>query len=723
MSTSPSHVVSRSLASAIAALLATAARGQEAPEQVPLPDTSKWTCEQCPFAKGQQADYEVGAAYVSDSAAHFGNATGYDEEGGYVVANGDGSYANDAYRVTWELEDLGLDSRRIQVEGGNPGTYAYRLDYGELPYRRYDTTQTVFREASGESLVLPDNWVAAGTTAGFSALGASLLNRDIESDRQWIGVGGDYRGVDHLRFSADYRRTERDGWGIAGASFYNSSALLPAPLDESTDNMSVAALYGDQRWTASLSWAGSFYNNSNNELRWENPYSGGGQGALSTAPDSDAQTISLAAAYRFDFPMTVSLSAAIGEITQDDTLLPYTINPALPALALPRDSLDAKIDTTHVDIGVTSRPWPFLRLRGQYRYDDRDNRTPVEQWTRVITDLFDSGEAEANRPYSFRRNVLELSAAARLTQFEWLKAFEFEAGYDRIDIDRTLQEVNQGTEETGWGRVRWRPAAQTELAVKAGIARRDPDSYDLAVAQANEQNPLLRKYTIAYRYRDFAQLDARFGWAERPISIGGQIYYASDDYTESPLGLTKHDDRRFAADFTWAVNDRTSLYLQGGYEDLALAVFGSETFAATDWNSQHRDRFRSLGAGVKFANPEGKVDANFNLHYARGTSGIDVTSDFSGSGPYPDLKTDSFGGELEIGYRWSDAIDLRFTLRYEDYSAEDWALRDVGPATIPTVLTLGANPDNYNLYLASVSIRYSFGRAKPAAAEDEAEAQ
>jgi hypothetical protein len=38
-------------------------------------------------------------------------------------------------------------------------------------------------------------------------------------------------------------------------------------------------------------------------------------------------------------------------------------------------------------------------------------------------------------------------------------------------------------------------------------------------------------------------------------------------------------------------------------------------------------------------------------------------------------------------------------------------------------LTLGANPDNYNLYLASVSIRYSFGRAKPAAAEDEAEAQ
>jgi MtrB/PioB family decaheme-associated outer membrane protein len=448
-----------------------------------------------------------------------------------------------------------------------------------------------------------------------------------------------------LRFAADFRRTERDGWGIAGASFFNSSALLAAPLDERTDNASVAAIYGDQRWTASLSWSGSFYDNSNTELRWDNPYSGGGQGALSTAPDSDAQTIGLDAAYRFEFPLTASLSAAIGEITQNDLLLPYTINPAVPARALPRERLDAKVDTTHIAVGLTSHPWSFLRLRGRYRYDDRQNNTPVEQWTRTITDLFDSGEAESNRPYSFRRNVLELSAAARLARYDWLKAFEFEAGYDRVDTDRTLQEVAASTKDTTWGRVRWRPASGTELALRAGIARRDPDSYDLTIAQANGQNPLLRKYTLAYRYRDFVQFDARVGLPGQPITIGAQAYYATDDYTESPLGLSKHDDRRFSADLTWEVNDRTSLYVQGGYEDLALAVFNSETFSAEDWNSQHGDRFRSFGGGVRFANPEGKFDANLNLRYARGTSDIDVTSTFSGSGPYPDLESESLGGK------------------------------------------------------------------------------
>jgi MtrB/PioB family decaheme-associated outer membrane protein len=710
------HATSYSIA-VLASFTAALASAQD----VPRPDTSQWKCEQCPFARGHEADYELGGAYVSDDAARFGNATGYDEQGGYVVANGSGQFANDRYWERWDLEDLGLDSRSLAVEGGGPGVYEYRLDYSELPYRRYGTTQTPFRHTNDELLQLPSEWVPAGTTDGFSALDATLVDRNIESDRQSLGIGGGYRGFEHLRFEADYRRTERDGWGIAGASFYNSSALLTVPLDDRTDTASVAAIYGDERWTAALSWSGSFYDDSTRELRWDNPYTGGGQGALAKPPDSDAQSIALDAAYRFPGSTTLSLSAAIGEISQDDLLLAYTVNPALPTRALPRDSLDAKVDTTHLDVGITSQPWSFLRLRGVYRYDDRDNNTPVEAWTRTITDLFDSGEAESNRPYSFRRNMLQLSATARITRYDWLKAFEFEAGYDRIDTERDLQEVESTTEDIGWGRVRWRPAAGAELSLRGGVARRDPNDYDLSVAAALEQNPLLRKYTLAYRYRDFAQLDAHFGWPGRPVMFGAEAYYSTIDYTESPLGLAKHDDRRFAADVTWAINDTTSLYLQGGYEDIALAVSGSETFGSADWRSQQRDRFRSVDGGVKFTRPEEKFDAGLSLRYAKGTSAVDVNSNFSGSGRYPDLETELLGAELELAYRWTHAIEVRFALRYEDFSSSDWALQGVEPATIPTVLTLGADPDNYNLYLATVSIRYAFGRAPPAK-EDEQQA-
>jgi len=719
MSASSFAISTRLAALAGIAALLTAARAIA--QDVPPPDTTKWKCESCPFAKGHEASYDVGGSYVSDDSGRFGNATGYDEAGGYADVSGTGRYASDDYRMNWELEDLGLDSRSVEMEGGKQGTYKYQIAYSELPYRRYDTTQTVFQQAEDDLLVLPPGWVPAGTTGGFSALNASLVDHDIESDRQSLGVGGEYRGSKHLLLQADFRRDEREGWGVAGAPFYTNSALLAAPIDEYTDTANLMATYGREKWSTSLAWTGSFYQDQNLKLQWDNPYSGGGQGARAQAPDNKAQTVTLAGAYYFSPRTTLSMTAALGELRQEDVLLPYTINPAVPVTALPRERLDGKIETKHVDVAFTSRPMSFLRVKGAYRYDDRDNRTPVELWTRTITDLFDSGEAEENRPYSFTRSKVELSAAARFDFWDWLKAFEFEGGYDLIESDRTLQEDSSETEESGWGRVRWRPSQETELWLRAGVSRRDPDAFNPGIAAANDQNPLMRKFNHAYRYRQFSQLNARIGFPGRPFTIGAEIFYASDDYTLSSLGLRKFDDRRFAADFTWAINDATSVYLQGGYEDQELQNFNSETSGSADWNSQHQDTFRTLDAGLRFGKPDGKFDGNISFRYAKGIGEIGVDSSFSGSGPYPDQDTELKGGEFDVGYQLNSKLELRFKVRYEDYASSDWALQGVEPATIPTVLTLGADPDDYDVVLATLSFRYSFGGPAPKAEEEAAE--
>ena len=97
--------------------------------------------------------------------------------------------ASENHRLGWYAEDLGLDSRVLEIDGGKPGTYSYSLDWSELPYRRFITTSTVFSEGTGGSLDLPAGWVRAGTTAGFTALNASLVSRSIESDRQILGLG------------------------------------------------------------------------------------------------------------------------------------------------------------------------------------------------------------------------------------------------------------------------------------------------------------------------------------------------------------------------------------------------------------------------------------------------------------------------------------------------------------------------------------------------------
>jgi len=113
------------LAAAVAAVLASAATAEEAAK----PDTSGWACEKCPFDRGYRADTELGGIYVDESSAKFGNYTGLDEEGGYVLANAEGKSSHESgYVLEYSLENLGLDSRSGIIEGGKQVLHRLRLD-------------------------------------------------------------------------------------------------------------------------------------------------------------------------------------------------------------------------------------------------------------------------------------------------------------------------------------------------------------------------------------------------------------------------------------------------------------------------------------------------------------------------------------------------------------------------------------------------------------------
>ena len=76
---------------AVASVLSAA--GAAAAEQSAGPDTSEWTCTKCPFDRGYRSEVELGGAYVDEDSAKFGDYTGLDEKGGYVIANAEGRAA------------------------------------------------------------------------------------------------------------------------------------------------------------------------------------------------------------------------------------------------------------------------------------------------------------------------------------------------------------------------------------------------------------------------------------------------------------------------------------------------------------------------------------------------------------------------------------------------------------------------------------------------------
>ncbi len=672
------------------------------------PDTSGWKCERCPFEQGYRADFRAGGSYASEDSATFGDATGYDQQGGYLNVDGDGSYASEGYRQKWLIEDLGLDSRVIRVDGGRPGAFDYRLGFSQLPRHRYDSTSTVFSPAGDDLLALPANWTFGGTTPELADLATSLFPQDIESERKTFEVGGRYLPTARFRLFADYQRQDREGTEVLGAPYFTNSSLLPHRFEYETDEVEAGIQYDGSSGYLKFAYYGSFFRNIGLAARWESPFltaPGAEQGALAEPPDNDFQQLSLTGNYRTAFLNTdLAFSAALGRGNQDDSLLPYTTNSNLAAGPLPRASLNAEIDTTNLALTAVSRPFARARMKVAIRYDERDNQTAQSPWTRVIADTFLSGETELNVPYGFERLRLNLSA-----DYDLFEAVRIAAGYDRTELDRTFQEVGQQTEDTGWGRVQWQPKPYLDFTARGGVSRREADGYDETVAAGLDQNPLLRKYNLAYRYRQFGELWATVAPPDWPVAVSARASYADTSYSSTVLGLTDGDELRFAADVSWPVSEKVFAYLTGGYDEVNTLQTGSAAFADPDWRADQSDEFYDFGGGIRITGIADKIDLQVDYTRAEGTTQIDVTGG-SGPGRFPDLESTLDSLRARMTYRWSEKLEIGLQLRYESLPTEDWALQGVNVDTLPTVLTLGAQPYDDEVWLVGLDFRYLLGK-------------
>jgi MtrB/PioB family decaheme-associated outer membrane protein len=671
-------------------------------------DTSEWKCEYCPFEDGYRAEVDAGVLYVSDDAARFGNGTGLDEKGAYVDLGGNGRYLKNGTEVSWYAEDLGTSSRVLNIAAGRPGKFEVELDYRELPYRLFDSTDTVFSSSDSGVLSLPSDWVSAGTTDGFTALDSSLMPMNIEKDRQILEFGAKYLPTRKIKLYADYSRQQRDGVNVMAGARFTQSAFLPRPVDDYTDQVNAGMRFAVGPVNLGLAYFGSFYRNKNNALTWDNPYTadpGGEQGRLALEPDNDFQQASLSGVYRTTKLNTVvAFSTAFGRGEQNSPFLPYTINPTLPVLALPSASLDGQVDTSNYALTITSRPHKRASIKIAYRYDERDNQTPVSMWSPVITDTFPTSASEANVPYSFERGRLNLSASVKL-----LDSVNVSGGYDRVEFDRSYQEVANQTEDTGWGKLRWRPNHYVEASIRGGASRREIDSYNTDIASSYGQNPLLRKYNLAYRYREFAEMTVSASLPEKPISVGVTYLWAEDSYSKSQLGITDGEENRVNVDLSWAVSESGSLYLSVGSDSIDANQTGSEAFAGPDWLATHEDTFNHYGGGFRIAGLGEKTDLTLDYTRSEGETKIQFTGQSISNNPLPDLESTMDSLRLSLNYNASEKMDVTLGIRYEQFETADWALDGVSPDTIPVVLTMGANSYDYDVWVVGIGVRYRIG--------------
>jgi hypothetical protein len=171
--------------------------------------------------------------------------------------------------------------------------------------------------------------------------------------------------------------------------------------------------------------------------------------------------------------------------------------------------------------------------------------------------------------------------------------------------------------------------------------------------------------------------------------------------------MTDSEELQATADLSWVVSDNANVYLMLGHEDIDALQLGSEQAGYWDWSAQHQDSFDHVGAGLRWRQQEGKLDLRFDVNRGTGKTTVDVFSLTGGQSRLPDLKSTLNAARIEARYRWSERIDATFNLRYEHFEVDDYAL--VAPDTIPTVLTLGAEPYDYKVWAVGFGLRYTFG--------------
>jgi MtrB/PioB family decaheme-associated outer membrane protein len=664
-------------------------------------DLSRWECEYCVFESGFSGEVEGGAGYVSDNSYKFGEYNGLQDDGAFLIGNASARYRDEnAGYLDLRLRDPALDTRSLDIDGGRQGSYRLFLDYNEIPHYISDSARTPYGGSGKENLRLPSDWDKAGTTAGMTDLDASLQDADLKTKRKRLGVGVSIIPARKWETAVKVQHEVKDGQMATAGSFFFDAAQLVEPIDYVTDQVEVSATYTTRKWQSRLAYYGSFFNNHKDSLTWDNAYNGPERGQLALAPDNHFNQILLSSGYQLSERTRISGDIALGRMEQNEDLLPATINdPGL--VALPESSAHAKVDTVTANLKVDSAVTSKLRLNASWRYNDRDNKTPKEDWDLVTTDGLVVSTARKNLPYSFTDNTLNLGADYRVD-----KATKVSGGYEYEKKDRTNQEVKHTTENTVWGKASVRPRDNVDFAFKVAHADRDHSNYKPFTTTGSSENPLLRKYNLADRERDTASITAGFIPHER-ISIGMSVDLAKDDYTNSELGLTESSETSVNADASVILTEATSLHLFASRQQIESRQTGEDTPANQYWYAKNDDTIDTFGIGVKHQLIENKLDIGADYVKTRSTGEVNIDTVTPGS-DFPDLKTDLDTLKLYADYRLRDDLTLHAAYWYEHYNSKDWMLDGVEPATIPNLLSFGEDSPDYNVHAVMMSVRYRF---------------
>lgn len=698
---------------------------------------------------------ELGGLYNSSNSQQFGEYSGLNREGGYVIGNFDiqhrDAYDSDSARF-WRLKgtNLGLDSRFVGAEYGQQGLFKLFFEYDQLPHNRLVGARTPFEGVGTDYLQLPDPWVRGASTTGMTLLNENLKSVDIGTERRKYTTGFQFDFTRQWNVKLAFQHEDKEGLedtgAVMGVSGFNPlSIVAPKPIDQETNDIDVQLAFNGEQGQIQLGYQFSLFDNHIDSFSWDNPYQLRlpGEtgyldtvGGLSTAPDNQAHKISLNAAYRLAAKTRFNGSFSYGLMLQDNPYLGYTINPLLTVDSpVPRPDANAKAETLHANLVFTTVPVKNVDIRSSYTYDQRSNNSPMEFYDVLRNDSenqitqLSSQTIRKDLTYGRKQHRFKIDSGYR-----FLAKNKVTIGYAYERNDRDYAEVDHTDEHNahiklatrlfnnlnGWLKYEYIVRNASEYQGNSLYLQSHTPEYLATVPEPVrfENDPLIRQYNLADKKSN--QISFSLSWLPvEPVSVGLNGHYKQDDYDQSELGLTYADTFSSTVDLSYAINETLGLYGFYTYEYFQNQQEGYTRFSNVGilisrdpeqfWQVNTQDKINTVGVGVDWSLIKDKVDLQLDYTYsdALTETNTEQGSNLNGD-PLPDLKTKLHSLNLRANYRLLENMRLQLSYRYEFFLTDDYALDNISPDSIDEVLSLGNSSPDYNAHVVGVSAFYEF---------------
>jgi len=642
------------------------------------------------------------------------------------------------------VHGLGRDDPGLQLEFGSVGSADSNSAFGwsvdaswsrirhlrstsaQSPYEylgngRYDVARSIIDAIQISNVNDARSWTKPDAGPGqpgedlriARVLSESVQPIELGTERDTAKVGFNLRFSERTSARIEFKHEDRDGSVVTGAAIGDRPprslvVQLPEPIDQQTYDIKLGVEHVGRNYHVDASYQFSHFDNNIAALTWNSLFHAPGyftagatdydgiripgntkyatSGAIALSPDNTAQQLALNFGANLPLRGSLNVSMAFGRMRQDEDLLPFatsnfggTQNPT----ALPRDSAEAKIDTTMFNVVYAVNPIDRLNLKFHYRYYDLDNKTEQVAWFGNTQDS--SSRAIFSQRYNIGYDLEQQNLGADLSYY-FGKAGTLAFAFDRERKDRPQREVQVTEEDIYHLTYRVRPTHGTAISLKLGKSYRDGTpyngeivdqtyAYDPFGARFDLNNPLsgfgdhpgLRRFDVTDRERDEVDLsfaftpnehfDARFSYRGRRndydsemvsvINVWNPALQAFVDAPVDPtqLGLLRDKSEQLSLDLNYTVREGLSLNAfasreaieleqRGRYmnEDNRLNNIGAgtsdwmDTTGAYLWDANIKDHTNTLGLGVNYAPVDGKFDVSVGFSHSKGTVDIDYVA-------------------------------------------------------------------------------------------------